>query len=49
MDINKLLIPGIWSGCVVAPLILLRVTNIFRYVANNQVGSVEKMWAVNLG
>jgi len=51
MDVNNLITPGhliapgIWAGLVVAFLILLRVANIFRYIANNQVGIVEKMWA----
>src|SRR6202166_2129039 len=46
MDINNLVIPCIWVGCIAAILILLRVANIFRYISNNQVGIVEKMWAV---
>ena len=46
MDITNLVTPGIWIGCLVAILILLRVANIFRYISNNQVGIVEKMWAV---
>ena len=44
MDINNLVIPGIWVGCIASILILLRVANIFRYISNNQVGIVEKMW-----
>jgi uncharacterized membrane protein YqiK len=45
VDINNLVTPGIWAGAIVAVLILLRVANIFRYISNNQVGIVEKMWA----
>ncbi len=50
MDINNLLTPGIltaglWIAGLVAFLIVLRVANIFRYISNNQVGIVEKMWA----
>jgi uncharacterized membrane protein YqiK len=45
MDINNLAIPGVWTAIVVAALILLRVANIFRYISNNQVGIVERMWA----
>jgi uncharacterized membrane protein YqiK len=50
MDINNLVTPGIWTAGIwiagiVAFLILLRVANIFRYISNNQVGIVEKMWA----
>src|SRR6202158_5233456 len=44
-NINDLVTPGIWIGVLVAFLILLRVANIFRYISNNQVGIVEKMWA----
>ncbi len=45
MDINSLVIPGIWGGVLGAVLIFLRVANIFRYISNNQVGIVEKLWA----
>jgi uncharacterized membrane protein YqiK len=44
-NINSLVTPGLWAGAFVAFLILLRVANIFRYISNNQVGIVEKMWA----
>ncbi len=48
MDINGLL-PGLiqpaqWVVAIVAVLVLLRVANIFRYIPNNQVGIVEKLW-----
>src|ERR1700730_6329733 len=36
---------GIWVAAVIAVLILLRVGNVFRYISNNEVGIVEKMWA----
>jgi uncharacterized membrane protein YqiK len=36
---------AIWAAVVVAALIFLRVANIFRYIPNNQVGIVEKLWA----
>jgi len=36
---------SIWTAVVIVVLIFLRVTNIFRYIPNNQVGIVEKMWA----
>src|ERR1700761_3933574 len=45
MDVNELVTPGIWAAAIVAVLIVLRVANIFRYISNNQVGIVEKMWA----
>lgn len=34
MDINNLVTLAILAGCIVAALILLRVANIFRYIAN---------------
>jgi uncharacterized membrane protein YqiK len=34
-----------WALIVVAVLIVIRIANIFRYIPNNQVGIVEKMWA----
>jgi hypothetical protein len=34
--------PALWVAAAVAFLILLRVSNIFRYIPNNQVGVVEK-------
>jgi len=45
MDINSLITPAIWAVGVAVFLILLRAANIFRYISNNQVGIVEKMWA----
>jgi uncharacterized membrane protein YqiK len=37
--------PALWAAAVVAiVIILLRVSNIFRYIPNNQVGIVEKLW-----
>src|ERR1700744_5652140 len=45
VDINNIVIPGIWAGAVVVILVVLRVSNIFRYISNNQVGIVEKLWA----
>jgi len=47
MDINSLagfIQPALWAAAIVAILILLRVANIFRYIPNNQVGIVEKLW-----
>src|ERR1700733_7937407 len=35
----------IWAAVVVALLVLIRVANIFRYIPNNQVGIVEKLWS----
>ena len=36
---------GLWAVGIVAFLIFIRISNIFRYIPNNQVGIVEKMWA----
>src|SRR6201997_780769 len=36
---------AVWAGAVIAFLILLRLANIFRYISNNQVGIVEKLWS----
>src|SRR5690349_2064180 len=35
---------ALWATAVLAVVILLRVSNIFRYISNNQVGIVEKLW-----
>src|ERR1700742_4189845 len=49
MNANDFVTPGItlgiWAATIIAVLILLRVANIFRYISNNQVGIVEKLWA----
>src|SRR6202171_2707686 len=45
VNINDLVTPGIWIGVLVSSLLVLRLGNIFRYIPNNQVGIVEKMWA----
>src|SRR5271168_2554282 len=49
MDLNSLINgwthPALWAGAVIAFLILLRIASIFRYIPNNQVGIVEKLWS----
>jgi uncharacterized membrane protein YqiK len=45
MDLNNLTTAAIWIAVVIAAIIVLRVANIFRYIPNNQVGIVEKMWS----
>jgi uncharacterized membrane protein YqiK len=37
--------PALWAAAAIAFVILLRVANIFRYIPNNQVGIVEKLWS----
>ena len=44
MGYDSLVQPALWTAAVVAILILLRRSNIFRYIPNNQVGIVEKLW-----
>jgi uncharacterized membrane protein YqiK len=46
VDINSLVTVGILAAVAVGILILLRIANIFRYISNNQVGIVEKMWSM---
>jgi len=51
MDLNGfngagLLQPALWAVAVGAFIILVRVSNVFRYIPNNQVGIVEKLWAM---
>lgn len=38
--------PAIWTAVAIAFVILLRISNVFRYIPNNQVGIVEKLWAI---
>ena len=35
---------ALWFAAVIAVVVLLRMSNIFRYIPNNQVGIVEKLW-----
>jgi uncharacterized membrane protein YqiK len=45
---SGLIQPVIWTAAVVVGIIiLLRVSNIFRYIPNNQVGIVEKLWSAS--
>ncbi|MBR0873018.1 flotillin family protein [Bradyrhizobium tropiciagri] len=37
---------AIWIAVLVAIAALLRVSNVFRYIPNNQVGIVEKLWSL---
>ena len=34
----------IWAAAFAVIIVLLRVSNVFRYIPNNQVGIVEKLW-----
>jgi hypothetical protein len=36
--------PALWAAAVAVIIVLLRVSNTFRYIPNNQVGIVEKLW-----
>jgi len=44
MDYTNYVQPALWAAAVAAGLALLRIANIFRYIPNNQVGIVEKLW-----
>src|ERR1044071_8144531 len=35
---------ALWATGVIVFLIVLRMSNVFRYIPNNQVGIVEKLW-----
>src|ERR1700743_2047323 len=37
--------PALWAVAVVVTIALLRASNMFRYIPNNQVGIVEKLWS----
>jgi uncharacterized membrane protein YqiK len=41
---SGLIEPALWAGAFIVFLIVLRASNIFRYIPNNQVGIVEKLW-----
>ncbi|MCK1395586.1 SPFH domain-containing protein [Bradyrhizobium sp. 1] len=52
MDLNGfdgawLIQPALWTAAAIALVILLRMANIFRYIPNNQVGIVEKLWSTS--
>jgi uncharacterized membrane protein YqiK len=36
---------GIWAVAAIVLIILIRMANVIRYIPNNQVGIVEKLWA----
>src|ERR1700722_16294305 len=36
---------GEWGAAVIVLLVVLRIANIFRYIPNNQVGIVERLWS----
>ena len=35
----------VWIASIIGVLLFIRASNIFRYIPNNQVGVVEKMWS----
>ena len=45
MNIDGLLPLGLWAVAIVVVLVFLRVANVVRYIPNNQVGIVEKLWS----
>ncbi|MGJ4950940.1 SPFH domain-containing protein [Bradyrhizobium sp. HKCCYLS20291] len=46
MDITTLIQPALAAGAVIALLALLKLSNVIRYIPNNQVGIVEKLWSI---
>lgn len=44
MDFDTALPIALWATGTILFLIVLRISNVFRYIANNQVGIVEKLW-----
>ena len=42
---ESLVMVAIWTVAFFVVLLVLRLGNVFRYIPNNQVGIVEKMWA----
>ena len=44
MDFDTALPIALWATGAIVFLVLLRMSNVFRYIANNQVGIVEKLW-----
>jgi len=42
---ESLVMVAIWTVAFLVVLLVLRLGNVFRYIPNNQVGIVEKMWA----
>jgi uncharacterized membrane protein YqiK len=45
LSLDTLIPAGEWGAAVLALLILIRIAGIFRYIPNNQVGIVEKLWS----
>jgi uncharacterized membrane protein YqiK len=45
MDITGLIQPALWAGAIIVLLALLKLSNVIRYIPNNQVGIVEKLWS----
>ncbi|CCD84858.1 conserved hypothetical protein [Bradyrhizobium sp. ORS 285] len=46
MDITTLVQPALAAGAIIALLALLKLSNVIRYIPNNQVGIVEKLWSI---
>ena len=45
LSLDTLTLYGEWGAAVIVLLVVLRIANIFRYIPNNQVGIVEKLWS----
>ena len=42
---DTLIHSGEWGAAVIALLVLIKISGVFRYIPNNQVGIVEKLWS----
>jgi uncharacterized membrane protein YqiK len=45
MDADNFISLALWVSAIFFFLVLVRISNIFRYIPNNQVGVVEKLWS----
>src|SRR5579859_6152938 len=45
LSLNTLIHYGEWGAAVIALLVLIRISGVFRYIPNNQVGIVERLWS----
>ena len=46
MNVDGLVPLGLWAAAAIVLLLLLRIANVLRYIPNNQVGIVEKLWSL---
>ena len=44
-NIDQFIPYAYWFAAIVLAFVILRIANVFRYIPNNQVGIVEKLWS----